>query len=154
MNKLIMIFAASALLLTFSLSSLAQSGTLYGKKFKTKDAIAASDLASKMGDKTNLDNVVVMGEITEVCQTMGCWIKLKNEGGDDVFIKFKDHSFLIPKDISGRKAYVSGNAVKKTVSVSELRHYAEDAGKSDEEIEKITEPKTEVRVVATGVIIE
>jgi hypothetical protein len=35
-----------------------------------------------------------------------------------------------------------------------LQHFAEDAGKSQEEITKITEPKVEMRLDATGVIIE
>ena len=154
MNKLVRILTASVLMLTISVSAFAQNGKLYGKKFKTKDAIAVNEIAAKMGDKSSLDNIVVTGEITEVCQAMGCWMKLKDEAGEGIFVKFKDHGFLIPKDLAGHKAYVSGNLVKKTVSVTELRHYAEDAGKSDAEIETITEPKTELRIVATGVIIE
>jgi hypothetical protein len=42
----------------------------------------------------------------------------------------------------------------KTTSVAELQHYAEDAGKSKEEIAKITEPKLELTFVADGVIVK
>ena len=40
---------------------------------------------------------------------------------------------------------------KQETSVKELRHYAEDAGKSKEEIAKITKPKVEIRVLANGI---
>ena len=154
MGKLIKIIAASAIALAFTIPSFAQSGTVYGKKFKTKNAYPATELSSRMGDKEKLENVVVEGEISEVCQAEGCWMKLKNSAGENIFVKFKDHAFLIPKDLAGHKAYVSGTASRKTVSVEDQKHYAEDAGKTDDEIAKITAPKVELRVDATGVIID
>jgi Domain of unknown function (DUF4920) len=47
--------------------------------------------------------------------------------------------------------YILGKATKKTTSVEELKHYAEDAGKTKAEIDAITAPKTELSVDATGV---
>jgi hypothetical protein len=41
-----------------------------------------------------------------------------------------------------------------TTTVAQLRHYAEDAGKSKEEIAKITEPKIELTFMADGVIVK
>ncbi len=142
-----------AIAVMLCVSVFAQDGTLYGKKFDSKKAITTSELKKNMGNKEEM-SVVIEGEIAEVCQVAGCWITLKNEAGDNVFVKIKEHQFEIPKDMAGRKAYVAGTAITKTVTVDELRHYAEDAGKSAEEIERITEPKTEVRVNATGIIIE
>ena len=81
-------------------------------------------------------------------------MKLKNENGADVFVKFKDHEFVIPKDRAGRAAIVSGIAKKKTISVDDQKHYAEDAGASEAEIAKITQPKEELRIEATGVMIK
>jgi hypothetical protein len=45
-------------------------------------------------------------------------------------------------------------AVKEMVSVEDLRHLAEDAGKSEAEIEAITHPREELTFVAEGVIIQ
>lgn len=154
MNRLLKTIAACALAVAVALPALAQNGTPYGKKFKNERSISASELNTRMGDKTKLENVVVKGEIAQVCQAEGCWLRLKNENGEDIFVKFKDHSFTIPKDLAGRRAIVNGTAMKKVVSVEELRHYAEDEGKSADEVGQITEPKTELRVSATGVIIE
>jgi hypothetical protein len=41
----------------------------------------------------------------------------------------------------------------KTTSVAELKHYAEDAKKTQAEIDAIKEPKKEVRVTAKGIVI-
>src|SRR5207237_4309974 len=111
MNKLIKTLAAGAFALAISVPAIAQSGKLYGKKFKSDKAFAATELSRRLGDNTKMDNVVLTGEISQVCQAEGCWMKLKNEAGADVFIKFKDHSFVIPKDLAGHKALVNGTAV-------------------------------------------
>ena len=152
--KLIKLLASSAVVLALSVPSLAQEGKLYGKEFKKAKAFPVTELSTKIGSKGKMENVVVVGEISEVCQAEGCWMKMENGDGQPVFVKFKDHAFLIPKDLAGHKAYVNGTASMKTVSVEDQRHYAEDAGKTDDEIAKITEPKVELRVDATGVIIE
>jgi hypothetical protein len=154
MNKVIKAFSACTLVLALATTASAQNGTAYGKKFKTTHSIEAAQLEKTMGAKDKLEKVVINGEITQVCQAEGCWMKMKNASGEDIFVKFKDHAFLIPKDLAGHKAYVSGTAIRKTVSVEDQKHYAEDAGKSEEEIAKITEPKVELRVDATGVVIE
>jgi hypothetical protein len=154
MNKLIKVISACTFVLALSTTVTAQNSTAYGKKFKTATSIDASELVKTMGNKDKVENVVISGEISQVCQAEGCWMKMKNAAGEDIFVKFKDHAFLIPKDLAGHKAYVSGTAVRKTVSVEDQKHYAEDAGKSEEDIAKIAEPKVELRVDATGVVIE
>jgi hypothetical protein len=44
--------------------------------------------------------------------------------------------------------------MKEELDVATLRHYAHDAGKSKEEIEKITEPQTSWTFEAVGVLIK
>ena len=150
MKKLV---TALLVLSFFTLSVGAQEGKLYGKKFNSQSAISVQELQDEMGDKDEMP-VVVSGVIEEVCQVAGCWIRLQNEDGESLFVKIKDHEFAVPKDMSGHKAIVIGTAMKKTVSVEELQHYAEDGGKSEEEIAAITEPKTEIRISATAMVIE
>jgi Domain of unknown function (DUF4920) len=72
---------------------------------------------------------------------------------EKLLVKFKDYAFFVPKDIAGREVMVEGKAYKEVTSVEELRHYAEDAGKSAEEIAKITEPVTEKKFMASGVVL-
>ena len=61
---------------------------------------------------------------------------------------------IVPKDAGGKKAVFEGEAKMETVVVATLKYYAEDAGKSKEEIEAITEPETKLTFVASGVEIE
>ncbi len=51
----------------------------------------------------------------------------------------------------GKTVVAEGTASIKETPVSELKHYAEDAGKSKEEIDMITTPKKEVVFNASGV---
>ncbi len=48
---------------------------------------------------------------------------------------------------------MNGYAFRDVTPVDELRHYAEDAGKSKEEIAAITQPKEEMKFLASGVIL-
>ena len=146
--------ATLALALLLTVPAFAGGGKAYGKKFETGKAVPVTEFSVLIGDKDKMEAVVVRGEIAEVCQAEGCWMKLKNPEGQDIFVKFKDHAFLIPKDLAGHSAVVYGTAIRKTVSVEDQRHYAEDAGKTKEELAAITEPKVELRIDATGVVIE
>jgi hypothetical protein len=71
----------------------------------------------------------------------------------EAMIKFKDYAFFMPKDIAGNNVIVSGKAFISEMSVDEQRHFAEDAGKSKEEIEAITEVKTTFSFEADGVLV-
>lgn len=91
--------------------------------------------------------------VSEVCQVKGCWMTLGggNDGGEEMLVRFKDYGFFVPKDLGGRNVLVEGKAYRSITSVEELRHYAEDAGKSKEEIMQITEPESTLSFEATGV---
>lgn len=96
----------------------------------------------------------VTGKVVKVCQKKGCWFNL--ETGTDQYVRIitKDHSFSIPKDASGKTAIAEGTLRSTKVSVDRQKHLAEDAGKSAEEIAKITEEKVEYEFEADGVIIQ
>ncbi len=97
----------------------------------------------------------VSGYVTNVCQAKGCWMMLSENPQDTtgIFVKFRDYGFFVPKDLSGSKVVVRGKAFKEITSVDELRHYAEDEGKSKEEIEAITQPMEEMKFMADGVVV-
>lgn len=151
MKKYIFLFVAA---ICIAAAAPADAKKAYGKAFKIKAAQTPEQLTAKLEKQSTIPGVVVKGEIAQVCQAEGCWMKLKNGAGEDMMVKFKNHSFLVPKDIAGKNAVVYGTAMKKTVSVDEQRHMAEDAGKSSTEIEAITTPKSEVRIEATGIVVD
>ncbi|MFL2607849.1 MAG: DUF4920 domain-containing protein [Flavobacteriaceae bacterium] len=102
----------------------------------------------------NIDNKNLSGEIINVCPKKGCWMNLKVDE-DTIFVKFKDYAFFVPKSgVESKLAFISGNISKDTISVERLRHYAEDAGKSSDEIEKIVKPEFKLSFLADGVAIK
>lgn len=98
-------------------------------------------------------NVIIEGTIESVCPKKGCWMRV-TDGEKTLFVRFQDYGFFVPMNAAGRPVVAHGTAVANTASVEELRHYAEDAGKSLEEIAKITEPETRVTFYADSVYIE
>lgn len=96
----------------------------------------------------------LVGNINEVCQAMGCWMKVNLANNDEVFVKFKDYGFFVPKDASGRQVVMNGKAFIEELSVQDQRHYASDKGATEAEIFKITKPKKTLRFEADGVAIK
>ncbi|GAA4452821.1 hypothetical protein GCM10023189_16830 [Nibrella saemangeumensis] len=130
-----------------------ESVSYHGKKISDKGAIPATQLTTKMNGKESL-NTKVEGTVESVCQAKGCWMKVKTSDGETMRVSFRDYGFFVPKDIVGKTVVVQGTAQTTTTSVAELRHYAEDAGKSKNEIEKITQPEKALTFVADGVIVK
>ena len=128
----------------------AKPGVVYGS-FSDKGItpVSVNELEKKIGDSKYEGQV--KGKVVEVCKAMGCWAKLERADGSTVMLKVKDHEFAMPLDIVGKTVVADGTAEIKQTSVSMLKHYAEDAGKSKEEIEKIKEPKKEVLINIKGV---
>jgi len=128
----------------------AKPGVVYGKVSESGiTAISVNELDKKMTE--NKYDGQIKGKVVEVCKAMGCWAKIQKEDGTTVMIKVKDHEFAMPLDIVGKTIVAEGKAELKETSVSMLKHYAEDAGKSKEEVEKIKEPKKEIIMTIKGV---
>lgn len=135
--------------ISFSVFSQSDS-SYYGEKISSTDLMQLSNIDfNNKSAQTKLE-----GEIISTCPKKGCWIEMKIDD-KDVFVKFKDYGFFVPKSgMEGKKAIIQGLASIDTVSVKDLKHYAEDAGKSKSEIEKITSPEIKISFLAEGVIIK
>ena len=80
---------------------------------------------------------------------------VKMPDGSPMKVKFKDYGFFVPKQgLEGHTAILQGYATREVMDVEMLRHYAEDAGKSKQEVEAITEPKLSLFFLAEGVLIK
>jgi hypothetical protein len=129
------------------------AGETFGAEFEPESVVAFAELKQK-GDFTDSLALTVRGTVNEVCQMKGCWMTITEEGdAEGMMVRFKDYGFFMPKDISGREVVLHGKAFYQITPVEELRHYAEDAGKSAEEIAAITESKRELNFLADGVIL-
>lgn len=126
---------------------------IYGETISGENAISGSELIALLEES---DSVWVTMESVVVsnCQTSGCWMDLDVGSGEVVKVTFKDYGFFIPLDSKGKTAIVEGFAKREVIPVDILKHYAEDDGKSQEEIDAITEPQMAYTFEAIGVIIK
>lgn len=132
-------------------------GETFGEAITAEGSISYNELMAQMQTAASGDSVAVkvVGTVDAVCQMKGCWMNIVSDEADqpEMNVRFKDYGFFVPKDIAGRQVIMEGYAFKEVTPVDELRHYAEDAGKSQEEIEAITEPKEELKFLASGVLL-
>lgn len=129
----------------------ANKGMTFGETITAEGAITSDVLVKKL-DKENKIEVKVEGEVAQVCAAEGCWLKMKTSTGT-ILVKMKDHKFLVPLSMNTKTIVVKGIAEKKITSIEMQKHYAEDAGKTKEEIEAIKEPKQEIVLQATGIVV-
>ncbi|QTN40020.1 DUF4920 domain-containing protein [Cryomorphaceae bacterium] len=125
----------------------------YGEEISTEGAVEASELIAMLDGQDSVQ-VKVKGTINEVCQKKGCWMNVAMGEEEEMLVRFKDYGFFVPMDADGRTVTMEGWAKVEEQSVEWLRHQAEDAGASEEEIAMITEPEVSVSFMASGVVIE
>ena len=125
----------------------------YGEKIDNNNIVEYSTVKEGV-EKNGTLTAKIQGEILSTCAKKGCWMELK-AGDDTLMVRFKDYGFFVPKEgAEGKTAIINGEAFFDTLGVELLQHYAEDAGKSSEEILSITEPEYVFVFTADGVIIQ
>lgn len=163
MKKLILIFAVAVSTVVFAQDQAkkmgppegnALVGDVYGAQVSAKSqksAMSTATLNKKLKKAKKLENVAVTGKVTEVCDKKGCWMTVQTDNNEKFFVKMKDYAFFVPTALKGKNVVLEGAAETKVISVDEQKHYAEDAKKSQAEIDAITKPQEEIRFVATGI---
>lgn len=129
-----------------------KGSAVYGDSVKNDQIIELASLEKEMASIEKKD-VKVRGIVKEVCQNKGCWMVMDLGGGKDIRVTFKDYKIFMPKDLAGKEVVLDGFAYTDTTSVETLKHYAEDAGKSEAEIATITSPKIQLAYEAKGVVV-
>jgi hypothetical protein len=153
--KYLIIFGA--LFVTLSLqaqppSGKAKKGSVYGKKVDPAGAADVSQLAANV-ERTDTVAVKVRGKVQDVCKQKGCWMTMMVNDSTEAFVKMKNYGFFVPTDLQGKTVVLEGVSFIKTTSVAELKHYAEDAKRSQAEIDAITVPEKQIRLLASGIVV-
>jgi len=127
----------------------------FGDVIEADNTLTASEISKKYLSLKPGDTLQtkVKAKVNSVCQSKGCWMRLDIENDQEVMVKFKDYGFFMPKNIADKEVIINGKAYVTEVSVDEQRHYAEDAGKTEEEIAAITETKRTLSFEADGVLL-
>lgn len=131
----------------------AAPGQTYGAAVGPEGAVPTSALATALGTRDSAQ-VKLAGKASAVCQAKGCWLTLPTASGQQLRVRFRDYAFFVPKDLRGHRVVVSGWAHRSTVPKAELQHYAQDAGKSDQEIAAITQDEQQLTFLADGVLVQ
>lgn len=131
----------------------ANVGDSYGAAFKTTEVMNVNDVVKKLKSGSEFPEVQLTAKVVDVCAKKGCWIKLELANGETATVKMKDYGFFVPVAAIGKNVVINGQVTLKTVSVAEQKHYAEDAKRPQAEIDAIKDPKQEVRVLASGIVI-
>lgn len=128
----------------------------FGDSISSDGYISKEELYGKYKNLKEGDTLEVkfLSSIKNVCQKKGCWMNVELSDSENAFIRFKDYGFFMPLNASGSEAIMEGKAFVSVESVDDLKHYAKDAGKSQEEVDAITEPEITYSFTATGVLIK
>jgi hypothetical protein len=117
-------------------------------------AISTQEMLRQFKAENGDQEFTFEGKITEVCSNAGCWVNIDRGNGETFMVRFKDH-FTIPLNTKiGSTAYLHGLAYMDTVQVEDLKHFAQDAGKSEAEIEKIKKPEYSFNFEADGILFK
>lgn len=131
----------------------AQIGVEYGAGVKTGTSVNVEELVLTLASDSIYTGRVA-GKVIEVCKNKGCFMKIERAGdAEPIMVRFQDYGFFMPQDIVGKNVLLEGVAKVKETSIPQLKHFAEDAGKSESEIATITSPKTAIEITALGVKI-
>lgn len=128
----------------------------FGSEITADGAIDKAEMAKIYKNLKEGDTVSVKfkSEIIEVCQKKGCWMSMDLDDDNVAFIRFTDYGFFVPMNAEDQNVIVEGRAFVSITSIDELKHYAKDAEKSQEEIDAITEPETTYSFLADGALIQ
>ena len=120
-------------------------------KVRESEAIGIETLIAAMDKSKEPLTCTIKAPLSAVCKNAGCWVQAMKPDGKPLMVRFKNH-FTIPTSTPiGTEAIIHGVAHWDTVSVKALRHFAEDAGKSMEEINKITQPEFKLNFEGDGI---
>jgi hypothetical protein len=126
----------------------------YGEKFDTTGAITQVEMVQNYAGSDTMP-VKFKASIVEICAKAGCWMTIANNANYPMYVFMKDHAFGVPLEGCAKLGcIVNGVVHRDTLSVDILKHFAEDANKSQAEIDAITEPIPCLSVTASGVALK
>lgn len=161
MKKIIVLTVLSSILISCtnkkSENVNAEAGFVsFGDSISSEKALTFAEMSQKYASLKVGDTVEVKfkSTIKSVCKKKGCWMNVDLGNNQESFVKFKDYAFFVPKNAENQEVIMNGKAFVSVETVEELKHYAEDAGKSKAAIDSIVAPKTNFSFMANGVLIK
>jgi len=134
-----------------------QSGTdgswkIYGSKLTLEEVTPLSEALSKL-ETSSSGEILVCGEVAEVCQGKGCWMVVVC-GDSHVRVEFKDYEFFVPWDSEGKKVKLQGRLEEKKITSAAAKHMVEEMKFPPVKKEDIEDENVITVFVASAVAME
>jgi Domain of unknown function (DUF4920) len=120
----------------------AAGGSLHLGAPITQPLVALADIVKNPQAYEN-KVVATSGEVFAVCQSMGCWMEIRDASGQ-AHVKMAGHAFFVPKTSAGHKARVQAVVQKVDPNEECSQEAAEQTGK----------PLAKLQLEATGVELD
>lgn len=148
MRQLLLLLAAAALAFGADVK--------LGAPLTLHSQISIADLNAKAAEYAG-KTVQVKGKVTEVCEKMGCWMKLVDPATNaSIRIKVQDGEIVFPKDAPGKLAIAEGKLSRiemtKEQAIAAAKHEAEEQGRKFDPA-TVTGPKTIYQIAGTGAVL-
>ena len=88
--------------------------------------------------------VTTSGTVFAVCQSMGCWMEIKDDANTEAHVKLAGHRFFVPKTSAGHHARVQANVMRTDPGEECAQEAEQQTGK----------PVAKLELEATGVELE
>ena len=125
----------------------------YGSEITLEEKTNISDILNSPEEYLD-KNVLVEGEVLDVCKMMGCWMELKSDvEGEKIKVKVKDGDIIFPVEAKGQTALVEGTVYKIELTQEEAAEYLEHiAEEQNEEFDSstVTGPMTIYQIKGLG----
>lgn len=105
---------------------------VYGAAIGEGDVIMIANIMADPSAYADQD-VIIEGQIRQVCQKMGCWFEMaeSSEHSDAIRVKSAEHNIFIPKDSGGKTAIAQGKLMVREVSEEEAEHYRSEGATAE-----------------------
>ena len=128
-----------------------------GKPVDIKTPTSIKDILANPEKYVGKD-VMIEGDIANVCQNQGCWIDVKDSSSPEAMqVKVNDGEIVFPKDSAGKKVTAQGTveklALTKEQYIEKLKHDEQESGKKAD-LTKVTGGKTIYRIKGKGAVIK
>ena len=88
--------------------------------------------------------VATSGTVFAVCQSMGCWMEIKDDANTEAHVKLAGHKFFVPKTSAGHHARVQAKVMRTDPGEECAQEAEQQTGK----------PVAKLELEATGVELE
>ena len=117
----------------------------FGAPLPTQPDVIILEALLENTDQYQDQPVLVQTRVAQVCQAKGCFF-IAQEGPHAARVSFKEYSFFVPSDISGRTVTLAGSLIRRELTEEQASHLNEDAG-----AEAAVRPGAQYEIVATSV---